>query len=49
MQRRKNTTTVRKMIVDLAKKIAIVEANTACVYINYQPMEPKTLKHLRKF
>lgn len=45
----KITRVVKKAIADMAKKFAVVEANTACPCINYQPKEPQSVKKLRKF
>lgn len=41
--------TVKKAIVNMAKKSACMEANTACPCVNYQPKEPQDVKRLRKF
>lgn len=41
--------TLEKAIVNLAIKVAGIEANTACRLYSYQPKEPKDLKRLRKF
>ncbi len=40
---------VKKVIVNMAKKSASMEANTACPCINFQPKEPQEVKKLRKF
>ena len=40
---------IKKTIVTIAKKSAIMEANTACPFVNYQPKEPQVVKKLRKF
>lgn len=39
----------KKIVVKLAKRTASMEANTACVYFNYQPKETESVKQLRKF
>lgn len=39
----------KKAVVKLAKRTASMEANTACVYFNYQPKETESIKRLRKF
>ena len=36
-------------VVKLAKRTASVEANTACLCLNYQPKETESVKQLRKF
>lgn len=43
------TKIVKKVIVNMAKRSAVVEANTTCPCINYQPKEPQSVKKLRKF
>ncbi len=40
---------IKKSIVNIAKKSASLEANTACPLLNYQPKEPQNVKKLRKF
>lgn len=40
---------VRKAIAYVAKKMAFVEANTACPLVGYQPKEPQGVKKLRRF
>ena len=42
-------TVVKKVIIELAKKNAVMEANTSCPAIGYQPKEPQAVKKLRKF
>lgn len=39
----------KKVVADVAKKAASIEANSTCVIWGYQPKEPKELKKLRKF
>ncbi|MFR5556285.1 MAG: cyclic lactone autoinducer peptide [Coprococcus sp.] len=39
----------KKTVVKLAKRTASVEANTACLCLNYQPKETESVKQLRKF
>lgn len=39
----------KKAVVKLAKRTASVEANTACLCLNYQPKETENVKQLRKF
>ena len=43
------TRVVKKAIVNMAKRSAVVEANTTCPCINFQPKEPQSVKKLRKF
>ncbi len=43
------TRIVKKTIVNMAKRSAVVEANTTCPCINFQPKEPQSVKKLRKF
>lgn len=43
------TRNIKKVIAEIARKSAKVEANTACPLWNYQPKEPDELKKLRKF
>lgn len=38
-----------KAVVKLAKRTASIEANTACLCLNYQPKETESIKQLRKF
>lgn len=45
----KITRTVKKVIANMAKKSASMEANTACPCMNFQPKEPQAVKKLRKF
>jgi len=45
----KTMRTVKKAIVNIAKKSASMEANTACPCMNYQSKEPQAVKKLRKF
>lgn len=40
---------VEQVIVMIAKKSAVMEANTTCPYLHYQPREPKEVQKLRKF
>lgn len=40
---------VKKVVVKLAKRTASIEANTACLCLNYQPKETESIKQLRKF
>lgn len=47
MQKMKNF--VKKVVADMAKKSACMEANTACPCVNFQPKEPPDVKKLRKF
>lgn len=39
----------KKAVVKLAKRTASIEANTACLCLNYQPKETESIKQLRKF
>lgn len=47
MQKMKKT--IKKAIANMAKRSAIMEANTACHFLNFQPKEPLDVKKLRKF
>lgn len=38
-----------RAVVALAKKSAVMEANTSCPYLHYQPKEPIEVHKLRKF
>lgn len=50
MINKKNTLKkVEHAIAAIARKVAVIEANTACPYLHYQPKEPKKVKALRKF
>ncbi len=40
---------VKRTVVKLARKIAVVEANTTCTFTFYQPKEAESVKQLRKF
>ena len=40
---------MKKRVLERAKKTASVEANTACLCLNYQPKETESVKQLRKF
>lgn len=40
---------IKRIVANVAKKSATMEANTACPFMNYQPEEPKAVKKLRKF
>ena len=46
-------TTVKKVCKDVITKaaygMAVMDANTACIMIGYQPKEPESMKKLRKF
>lgn len=42
-------TAVKKSIVELARKSASIEANSACPLINYQPVETEKIRQLCKF
>jgi cyclic lactone autoinducer peptide len=37
------------VIAFMARKAAVVEANTACPFLHFQPKEPKEVKSLRRF
>ena len=37
------------IIATIATKSAVIEANTACPFLHYQPKEPQEVKALRKF
>lgn len=39
----------KKVIVNAAKKVAVVQANSSCAFWFYQPKQPKALKNLRKY
>lgn len=47
--KKKLTQRVGHVIAALARKSAIIEANTACPCLHYQPKESKQVKTLRKF
>ncbi len=49
MKRKSIILSIEKMVATMAKKAAIVEANTACPYFGYQEKEKKSIKRLRKF
>ncbi|WP_092323788.1 cyclic lactone autoinducer peptide [Butyrivibrio sp. YAB3001] len=38
----------RKAVINMAKKVAITQANTSCAFWFYQPKMPKALEKLRK-
>lgn len=40
---------IKKVIEEIAIKVATVDANMACPCISYQPKQPKSMKKLRKF
>ncbi len=40
---------LKKLIENVAIKVAIADANATCPCINYQPKMPKAVKKLRKF
>ena len=40
---------IKKIIENVAIKVAIADANAACPCITHQPQMPKALKKLRKF
>lgn len=40
--------TLKKIIEKIAIKIAIFDANATCPFITYQPIEPKSVKKLKK-
>ena len=42
-------TTVKKVVINVAKRSAVMEANTSCPLIGFQPKEPQAVKKLRKF
>ena len=42
-------TTVKKAVINVAKRSAVMEANTSCPLMGYQPKEPQAVKKLRKF
>lgn len=46
---KKSLERAKKTVVKLAKRTASVEANTACLCLNYQPKETESVKQLRKF
>lgn len=39
----------KKVISNLAKKVAERDANTSCPFLGYQPKLPDSVKKLRKF
>ncbi len=42
-------TSVKRVVINLAKRSATMEANTSCPFMGYQPKEPQAVKKLRKF
>ena len=40
---------LRKIIEKIAIKAAKEDANTACPFLTYQPVQPPSVKKLRKF
>lgn len=40
---------INRVVAEIAKKCATIEANTACSCWGYQPQEPKQVKTLRRF
>ena len=49
MKERKVGKKVGKIIAEIAKKSARLEANTTCTLLSYQSKEPEAVKKLRKF
>lgn len=49
MQSNKLKKMCSKVVVKAAYKMAILDANTACPCVGYQPKIPKSVKQLRKF
>lgn len=49
MAKKTGTTRLGKLIANMAKRSAVVEANTACPCLGYQAKEPLEVKKLRKF
>lgn len=47
--RKELTLKLKKTIIEVAKKSAEIEANTACPFLNFQSKESKAIKQLRKF
>jgi cyclic lactone autoinducer peptide len=45
----KNKKIIKKLLEEIAIKVAIADANATCPCINYQPKIPKAVKKLRKF
>ena len=45
----KNKKIIKKLLEEIAIKVAIADANATCSCINYQPKIPKAVKKLRKF
>lgn len=40
---------LKKIIEKIAVKAAKEDANTACPFLTYQPVQPSSVKKLRKF
>lgn len=49
MKEKKTIKVLGKTITSIARKVAEIDANTACPWIGYQPQLPKTANKLRKF
>ena len=48
-ERMKKEKRLRKIIEKIAIKAAKEDANTACPFLTYQPVQPPSVKKLRKF
>lgn len=40
---------ILRVFVNVVKKSASIDANTACAFLNFQPEVPQAVKKLRKF
>lgn len=49
MQKKNMKKIIKQVVAGMAKKTAVMEANTACPFMNFQPEEPKAVRKLRKF
>ncbi len=38
-----------KLVTNMARKVAVVDANSACAWLGYQQKLPEGVKKLRKF
>lgn len=49
MSNKKMIEKIEKVIAKIARREAIIEANTTCPFLGYQIKEPSEVKKLRKF
>lgn len=45
----KKKTVLKRVVEEIAIKVATADANAACPCLTYQPKVPKAVKKLRKF